>query len=127
MWEKAQALSTQLKEMNETAKNKQYVLLSSGQQFAREVTLQLINNINNNKLNEWNEREEMIRHVYVVGPLTATDSVYRSGGFKCTCDDYQKGEERYVSSGAPKSPPHSKLFSSSPFAWPSCSILTASS
>ena len=90
MWEKAQALSTQLKEMNATAKNKQYVLLSSGQQFAREVTLQLINNINNNKFNEWNEREEMIRHVYVVSPLTATDSVYRSGGFKCTCDDYQK-------------------------------------
>ena len=34
-----------------------------------DVTLQLLNNINNNKFNEWNEREEMNRHVYVVSPL----------------------------------------------------------
>ena len=37
-----------------------------------DVTLQLLNNINNNKFNEWNEREEMKRHVYVVSLLTVS-------------------------------------------------------
>lgn len=90
MWEKAQALAKPLEKLNATAKNKQYVLLSSGTHLANDVTLQLLNNINNNKFDNWNEREEVIRHVYVVSPISAADSLFRTGGFKCTCQDYLK-------------------------------------
>ena len=90
VWEKAQALSITLGDVQPSAKNKQYIILSSATNFSKDVTLHLLNNINNNKFVDWENREEIITHVYLVSPITAADAMFRTGGFKCTCQEYLK-------------------------------------